>query len=83
MGGVVDRFLRIMKGQYQGQTKGPDKTGDSIRFFGGLIGLVAILCAGVLIPIKAAEMFFGYSIADEFWQVTETTQSSDEVKTRR
>ncbi len=71
-----------MKGQYQGQTKGPDKTSDSIRFFGGLVGLVVVLCAGVLIPIKAAEVLFGYSLSDAFWQVTETTQS-DDVKTRR
>lgn len=72
-----------MKGQSQTRAKGPDKNSESLKFAVGLVGLIVVLSAGVLIPLKIAEVMFGYSVSDAFWQVTETTRTDESKRTRR
>ena len=73
-----------MKDQsHQTRTKGPDKNRESFQFYVGLVGLIAILGVGIFIPLKIAEVMFGYSVSDAFWQVTETTRTDENRRTRR
>ena len=56
---------------------------ESLSHCVGLTGLVLILSAGVWIPVKVAEVTFGYSLSDAFWQISQTSRSSDVQRSRR
>ncbi len=58
------------------QPKTTDKTTSALQSIVGVSGLVLVLIGGVFVPLKVAEVFFGYSVSDAFWNIGEVKETN-------
>ncbi|NJR67882.1 MAG: hypothetical protein HC771_03830 [Synechococcales cyanobacterium CRU_2_2] len=57
-----------------------DRTNSTLQSIVGVAGLILVLGAGVYIPLKVAEVFFGYSVSEAFWNLSDVKKTDQKGK---